>query len=72
MTLLAAPQALICLRSAARSSTLVSIECEARYRHMSSAYPNLRLLSIESSSARYSVYSTGVRGEPWGVPHATG
>ena len=72
MTLLASPQALTCLRSDARSSTLSSIECEARYRHMSSAYPNLRSVSIDSSSARYSVYKIGERGEPWGVPQATG
>ena len=46
-------------------------ECEARYRHISSAYPNLLYVSIDSSSARYSVYRTGERGEPWGVPQAT-
>jgi hypothetical protein len=34
--------------------------------HMSSAYPNLFLVSIDSSSARYSVYRTGERGEPCG------
>jgi hypothetical protein len=64
VTLLASPQALIYLRSNTRSSTLSSIECEAWYRHMSSAYPNLRSVSIDSSSARYSVYKIRERGEP--------
>ena len=72
MTLLASPYALICLRSAARSLTFLSRECEAWYRHTSSAYPNLLSVSIDSSSARYSVYRTGERGDPWGVPQATG
>jgi hypothetical protein len=64
VTLLALPYALICLRSDARSLTLLSIECEAWYRQMLSAYLNLCSVSIDSSSARYSVYRTGERGEP--------
>jgi hypothetical protein len=49
----------------------LSRECEARYRHISSAYLNLLSVSMDSSSARYSVYRTGERGKPWGVPQAT-
>jgi hypothetical protein len=64
VTLLAAPHDLIYLRSAARSWTFLSRECKAQYRHISSAYPNLLSVSIDSSSARYSVYRTRERGEP--------
>ena len=72
MTRLTSPHALTCLRSAARSLTLLSTELEAWYRHMSSAYLNLLSVFMDSNSARYSVYRTGERGEPWGVLQATG
>jgi hypothetical protein len=71
VTLLAVPHTLICCRSAARSLTFLSRECEAWYKHISSAYLNLLFVSIDSSSARYSVYRTRERGEPCSVPQAT-
>jgi hypothetical protein len=49
----------------------VSRECKAWYRHILSAYLNLLSVSIDSSSARYSVYRTRERGKPCSVLQAT-
>lgn len=68
-TLLASPHWSIFLISSARNWVFRWKDRDALYRHISSAYPERKFSSCFSSSARYSMYNTGDRGEPCGIPH---